>query len=404
MTDRTAFTLGRALSKRGSLLVARDDRISSPALAAALLGGAGDAARYLGIATTPSLYHALTHSDASYGVIITASHNPPEHNGLKVFDREGKLDKRESEALLEEMRRVTDETTYSTKTPSTREKDEYRAFLREAIGRLDGVRAVVDYGEGAACEYVDVLPSLGADIIPLHAGSDGANINVGCGALHPENLREEVLRRGAGLGIGLDGDGDRIVAVTSDGDLLDGDLILYTLALDRKARGTLRENKIAVTVMTNGGVLKGLADAGIEATLCPVGDAAVTAAMRAENLTLGGEQSGHVVLGDRLMTGDALLVGGTMLKMLKAGVPVIKPSVRLYPQCLLNVPVRDRSVAKSEELLRLTERIRLSLPSGRVLVRASGTEDLVRVMTECPSRELAERAAKEIADHLRLSK
>ena len=405
ITDETAFRLGRALGGMGKLLLARDNRVSSPRLAAAFLGGvetAGGECVFLGPSTTPALYYATLASDADYSVMITASHNPPSHNGLKVFDREGKLGKEARERLTDIMCAAdVRELTYRSALADGSLLEAYRRFFSSVVGDLTGVRAVVDYAGGAGYAFRDLLSSLGADVTPLFLRETGEAVNVGCGALHPETLREETVRRGADIGFALDGDGDRIVAVSKDGDLLDGDAILYLLARSRKRKNALPKNKIALTVMTNGGVVRSLSDAGIDVVTCDVGDAAVVAAMREEGLTLGGEQSGHIVLGDLMMTGDGLLTGGTMMRMIKEGEPVVRPpELKTYPQITHSVRVKDRRVANAEEVRKLVARIRASLEGGRVLVRASGTESVVRVTVECEDAATAEAAVREIEEEI----
>ena len=407
VTDETAFRLGMALGAEGQVLLARDNRISSPRLAAAFLGGVasvGGECTYLGLSTTPALYYASTRAPAPNAVMITASHNPPSHNGLKVFGREGKLDEAARARLTERMESAPFRgVSYGSRDEDATLLDEYRAFFTRAVGDLTGVRAVVDYAGGAGYAFRDLLPSLGAEIIPLSLHETGERVNVGCGALHPARLREETLRQRADIGFALDGDGDRIIAVSRDGDILDGDALLYLLARMRLEKGALPKRKIALTVMTNSGVLRSLSEAGVDVVLCGVGDAAVTAAMREEGLTLGGEQSGHIVLGDLMMTGDGLLVGAMLMKSIKNGISVVRPpELIVYPQAMRNVPVRDTSVAQSERVRAFVRRIEESLGGeGRVLVRASGTEDVVRVMVECPSAEAAERAAEEIEREIR---
>ena len=401
ITDETAFRLGAALGGRGRVLLARDNRVSSPRLAAAFLGGvssAGGECVNLGLSTTPALYYAHTRSNADYAVMITASHNPPAHNGLKVFDRSGKLDAAARDELMERMSKAAMPLTYREQREDRALLAEYRAFYAHAVGDLTGVRAVVDYAGGAGYAFGDLLPSLGAEIIPLNLCEKGDAVNVECGALHPDRVRAETLRLGADIGFALDGDGDRIIAVSREGDILDGDALLYVLARARLRDNALPKRKVALTVMTNSGVLRSLSEIGVDTVLCGVGDAAVTAAMRSEGLTLGGEQSGHVVLGDLMMTGDGLLVGGTLMKMIKAGESVAKPAeLTIYPQAMRNVPVRDKRVASAERVRAAAVRVKDTLGGeGRVLVRASGTENVVRIMVECPDASLAERAAEEI--------
>jgi len=401
ITDETAFRLGAALGASGRVLLARDNRISSPRLAAAFLGGvssAGGECTYLGLSTTPALYYASTRVNAPFAVMITASHNPPTHNGLKVFGQDGKLDENEREHLTEKMRGANvGVVRYETRQEDPALLDLYRAFVSRAVGDLTGVRAVIDYAGGAGYAFRDLFSSLGADVTPMHLRETGEFVNVGCGALLPEVVRAETLRRGADVGFALDGDGDRIIAVSRDGDILDGDALLYILARIRLRENALPKRKIALTVMTNSGVLRSLSEVGVDVALCNVGDAAVTAAMRREGLVLGGEQSGHIVLGDLMMTGDGLLVGGMLMRAVKKGQAIVKPSeLTVYPQAMRNVPVRDKRVANAESVRALALRVKDEIEGGRVLVRASGTENVVRVMVECPRADVAERAAEKI--------
>ncbi|MBP5405373.1 MAG: hypothetical protein J6Y74_05490 [Clostridia bacterium] len=405
VTDETAYRLGAALAKRGKILLARDNRLSSPILASAFLGGvtaAGGRFSFLGLSTTPALYYAFTHSDAETAVMITASHNPPDHNGLKVFDKAGKLGNDACRALEEEMQSISlSSVSYRTEREDPSLLEGYRAFFREAVGRLDGLKVAFDYAGGAGYVFRDLLPSLGAEVFPLGLSEKGDAVNVGCGALFPGALREETLRVKADLGIALDGDGDRILVVTKEGDILDGDAILYLFARKMKREGSLAKDKVALTVMTNGGVLHSLTEIGVTPVLCNVGDSAVTAAMRSEGLSLGGEQSGHIVLGDLLMTGDGILVGGMLLKMLRAGEPVLLPKeLTVYPQSRIDLRLPDKSVAYAEATQAFAAEVKARLPRGRVLVRASGTENVVRIMTECPDAALAEACAREIRDFL----
>ena len=405
VTDETAYRLGAALAKRGSILLARDNRLSSPRLASAFLGGvraAGGEASSLGLSTTPALFYAFTHSGAENAVMITASHNPPDHNGLKVFDKAGKLGKDACREIEEEMQSISfSSVSYHKQKTDPSLLESYRAFFREAVGRLDGVKVAFDYAGGAGYAFRDLLPSLGAEVFPLGLSEKGGGINVGCGALFPEALLKETLRVKADLGVALDGDGDRILVVTKEGDILDGDALLYLLARKMKKEGRLAKDKVALTVMTNSGVLKSLTEIGVTPVLCNVGDSAVTAAMKAEGLNLGGEQSGHLILGDLLMTGDGLLVGGMLLKMLRAGEPVLRPKeLTVYPQCRIDLCVADKSVAYAEATQAFAAKIKARLPEGRILVRASGTENVVRIMAECPDASLAEKCAREIKSFL----
>ena len=398
MTEETAFRLGFALGKKGNVLIGRDNRLSSPALAQALAYGvrrAGSDAQAVGCVTTPALYYLLTRLPFSYGVMITASHNPPTHNGLKVFTKEGKPDEEARREIEERMRRAprsVDSDLPLQEDPSLLSL--YEGFFREKIGRLDGMSAVVDFAGGAGYAFKGLLGTLGVRVIPLNLCETGDQININSGALHPEACAEATRRAGADIGFALDGDGDRIIAADSRGEILDGDRILYSLALRMKARGVLRRDKVAMTVMTNSGVLKSLSEGGISVLSCAVGDSAVAQTMREEGLSLGGEQSGHIILGDLLMTGDALLVGGALLKSIREDGPLsLSPRPAIYPQICVNIPVRDKRIAEDPDLRALAASLKEELGEGRVLLRASGTEELIRLMIEHPDREKALTAA-----------
>ena len=403
LTTEVAYRLGAALGAEGDVLIGRDNRPSSPALAEALSLGvtrAGGRPVALGLTTTPALYYVLTRLSLSHAVMITASHNPPAHNGLKVFTPDGKLTEEARKRLERKMR----ETRLPSLLTAPLEEDPspldlYVDFYREAVGRLNGMTAVVDYAGGAGYAFRDLLGSLGVKVRPLDLRERGDRINEKCGALHPENCAEAVRRLGADVGISIDGDGDRIIAVDSSGEILDGDRIVHLFACRMKGKGLLKKDKVALTVMTNSGVLKSLSERGITAVSCAVGDAAVAQTMRAEGLNLGGEQSGHVILGDHLMTGDALLVGGMLMKSIREEGPLSLTSPpTVYPQVLLNVRVKDKRVAYDPALQSLAAEIKEELEEGRVLLRASGTEEVVRVMVEHPNESRARLAAERLKE------
>ena len=408
LTEEVARRLGSALGRQGRVLIGRDNRPSSPTLLQAVAQGVrsvGGDCSAVGLTTTPALYYLLTQSDFTYAVMITASHNPPEHNGLKVFTKRGKPSAEEREAIEQAMR---EETLPSTHLPLLREEPErlgiYRRYLRENIGSLEGLTAVVDFAGGAAYALKGLLGALGAHVIPLNLRKNGDRINEGCGALHPETCRKETVRSGADIGFALDGDGDRIIAIDRDGTVLDGDRILYLLACRMKARKALARDRVALTVMSNSGVLRSLSERGITALSCAVGDSAVAEAMREERLNLGGEQSGHVILGDLLMTGDGLLVGAALLRSIRDDGPLsLTPPPHIYPQVTLNVAVADKNVAHRPDLQAIAAEIKEDIREGRVLLRASGTEELVRIMVEHPDERratvAAERLRREVLRH-----
>ena len=405
ITDEAAFRLGFALGREGDVLIGADNRPSSPLLVAALAAGVrkgGGTPIFAGLLTTPALYYSLRERSEPFAVMVTASHNPPDHNGLKVFSREGKLEERERRKLEEETARCPFSLSYEAIAPDREIKEAYEAFLLRFAGDLSGVRLAVDLAGGAGFAFKDLLAKTGAEARLLNARERGDAINETCGALFPSVVAKETAAFGASLGFALDGDGDRIAAANEKGEILDGDRIAYVLACKMKEAGRLKRNKIALTVMTNGGILESLSEKGIEAVSCAVGDSAVTATMKAEGLNLGGEQSGHIVLGDLLMTGDGLLVGLALAKIVKeeGSLPDLS-GVKVYPQVLRNVPVRDKTRALSPRVREKAETIKTAFEKGRVLVRASGTENVARVMIEHPFLRKAEEAAEELARAIR---
>jgi phosphoglucosamine mutase len=388
LTGELVERLGRAAalwSDGGRIFVGRDTRASGPELEEALARGiasAGGHAVLAGVLPTPAV--ALLTLDL--GAVITASHNPPEYNGVKFFDADGQkladASEEEIEALLDappsgegEIDRVEVAT------------DSYLEHVTERFGSdLSALRVVVDCANGA---YSGIAPKafadLGADVTTIGDAPDGTNINVGCGATDLRALQAAVVDAGADLGIAFDGDGDRMLAVDERGQAVDGDQIVAVLALDTGVE------LVAVTTMTNLGFHRLMAEHGVRVVTTDVGDRYVLEALRREGGVLGGEQSGHVIYLDGHVTGDGL-VAGLMLCRALHGRPLseVASRMRRYPQAKENVPVRGRKLpaAVLEEANRLNERLD---GRGRVLVRPSGTEPVVRVLGEA---EDAAEAAK----------
>lgn len=402
LTEETAFKLGAALGQKGTVLIGRDNRPSSPSLARAVACGvtaSGGSYRAVGVVTTPALYYLLKQSFCGCAVMVTASHNPKEHNGLKVLTANGKPNEKEQKAIERRASSVDYCPCGAFSYLESPNLSPYVNFVKNRIGSLAGARVVVDFAGGAASVFKGLFREMGADVFALNARKDGSRINENCGALFPQACRKTLLSRGADLGICVDGDGDRIIAVTNRGEILDGDRILYLLACRMKQKGTLLKSSVAMTVMTNGGVLKSLTQNGITPICTAVGDTAVAEAIRTEGLNLGGEQSGHVILGDLLPTGDGLLVGAVLLKSILEDGPLDKTAPPdVYPQILLNVPVKDKNVASDPAVQEAAARIRDTIPEGRLLLRPSGTENLVRIMVEHPNRDVAQKAAEEVKE------
>jgi phosphoglucosamine mutase len=416
LTPELALALGRAAARvlgadRPFVLV-RDTRRSGPMLEAALAAGLtaeGADVVLAGVLPTPGAAY-LSQSRDCPAAVLSASHNPFPDNGIKFFARGGRKLRDEVEARVEAeldalltgraaLTRV-EGAAVGTASPDETALQEYESRLLTTLGgrRLDGLRVVVDCGNGAAAVAAPrVLAQLGAKVENLGIGAhpDGTNINAACGSTHPGPLQAEVVDRGAAAGLAFDGDADRLVAVDERGGLVDGDHILAIAALDLRARRCLRHDTVVATVMANLGFHRAMAAEGIRVETTPVGDRSVLEAMEAGGFSLGGEQSGHIIFGDLATTGDGLLSGLVLLDVLaRAGRPLseLAAVVVKLPQVLRNVRVADRAglpdAAAFWGEVAAVEAERAG--SGRVLVRPSGTEPLVRIMVEAATEEAAE--------------
>jgi len=428
LTPELALALGRAAARTlgsGPWLVGRDTRLSGPLLGAAFTAGlASEGADTvdLGVLPTPGVAH-LAAVDQRPGAMISASHNPFGDNGIKLFRTGGlKLDEPTEAALEAELAVIEAEgIPGSAERPGGRlvgilrrdsEAWERYAEHLETAGldgrRLPGLSVVIDCAHGAASTVApQVLAHLGVAVTVLHADPDGTNINEGCGSGHPQALQAAVLAQGADAGLAFDGDADRVVAVDAAGQVVDGDQIIALLAVDLRDRGLLRHATVAVTVMTNLGFHQAMVRAGIKVLDTPVGDRHVLAAMEADDLALGGEQSGHVILRDQATTGDGLLTGLSVLDvMVRTGRPLadLASVMTRLPQVLLNVRVAKRSPDLLDRVAPEIARAEIELAGrGRVLVRPSGTEPLVRVMVEAPTTDEARQVADVLASAISLT-
>jgi phosphoglucosamine mutase len=380
------------------------------ALAAGLAAEGVDVA-LLGVAPTPAAAW-LSAADGVLGAVISASHNPYTDNGVKLFAPGGrKLSDEEEEALEAELDRILHGSAGAPAArPGTVVEDaagveRWEASLLDSLGgrRLEGLRLVVDTAHGAASAVApEVLRALGAEVEVLHAEPDGTNINAGCGSTHPEALQAAVVRSGADLGLALDGDADRALAVDAAGRLIDGDQIIAITAIDRHERGLLAGGAVVVTVMANLGFRTGMAAHGIEVLEVPVGDRYVLQALAERGLQLGGEQSGHVIFGDVATTGDGLLTGLQLCDVVvRTGRPLAEladAAMTRLPQVLHNVRVQRPGAEVAAEVADEVATASAALgANGRVLLRPSGTEPLVRVMVEAPTLEQAEAVAADLA-------
>lgn len=394
-------------------ILGHDGRASGPGLLAAFargLAGAGFSLTDAGLIPTPGLAWLAREHDCDLGVMVSASHNPAEDNGIKLFGRGGgKFDDEDERAVergLHGGRLVVPQAPPTTPDPTQVERYR-RSLIAEAGVDLTGVSVVVDCANGAGSAVAPaVLTALGAEAHVLHAAPDGRNINSGCGSTHPESLQAEVLRRGAHLGFALDGDGDRCLLVDERGALVDGDAMLTLFARHAVARGQWTDRRVVATVMSNKGLERALREVGTGLVQVPVGDRHVVEALRRERLPLGGEQSGHVVFGaDHFYIGDGTYTALRALRVLvESGrtLSELAAAFRAFPQVLVNVRVaRKPDLAGLPRVALLLEEIERELGNdGRVLLRYSGTEPLARVMIEGPDAAHIARRAEELAGRI----
>jgi phosphoglucosamine mutase len=394
-------------SHRPVAVVGRDPRASGEMLEAAVVAGltsAGADVRRVGVLPTPAVAYLVGALEADLGVMISASHNPMPDNGIKLFAAGGhKLPdgiEDEIEAGLAAGKVRPTGAGVGRVTDVEDALDRYAAHLLDATPNpLAGLKVVVDCANGAASAAApEVYRRAGAEVVALHADPDGININQHCGSNHPEKLREAVVAHGADLGIAHDGDADRCVA----GELVDGDQIMAVLALALAEAGELTKDTLVATVMSNLGLHLAMKAHGITVLTAAVGDRYVLEELRAGGFALGGEQSGHVVLPAHATTGDGLLTAlRLMSRMAETGKSLadLAAVMNRLPQVLVNVPVADKAaVAGSSEVRTAVGEIEAELgEEGRVLLRPSGTEQLVRVMVEAPAQSTAQAAADRLA-------
>lgn len=398
--------------KRPVAVVARDPRASGEFISAAVSAGLASAGVDVfdaGVLPTPAAAYLVADLGADFGVMISASHNPAPDNGIKFFARGGhKLPDEVEDAIEAEMkaerRRPTGAEVGRIQRFSDAE-DRYIVHLLQTLPvRLDGLKIVLDCAHGAAsgCSP-QVFADAGAQVIVIGAEPDGLNINDGVGSTHLEQLQEAVVKHGANLGIAHDGDADRCLAVDEQGTVVDGDQIMTILALALKDAGKLKDNVLVATVMSNLGMKLALREAGIRIEETAVGDRYVLESMRANGYSLGGEQSGHVIFSDHATTGDGVLTGLQLAAQIaKTGRPLseLAKAMNRLPQVLINVKGVDKAAVKTNVDLQLAveEASRELGETGRVLLRPSGTEPVVRVMVEAADMATAQTVAERLAD------
>jgi phosphoglucosamine mutase len=398
-------------SHRPVAVVGRDPRASGEMLEAAVVAGltsAGADVLRAGVLPTPAVAYLVSALGADVGVMISASHNPMPDNGIKLFAAGGhKLPDAVEDEIEQKLgdrdHRPTGAGIGRVRDIEDAEGQYVQHLLKVTPHRLDGLKVVVDCANGAASVAApDAYRRAGAEVVEIHTTPDGLNINDDCGSNHVAKLRAAVVEHGADLGIAHDGDADRCVAVDADGNDLDGDQVMAVLALGMKESGELTDNTLVATVMSNLGLHLAMREHGIALKTTAVGDRYVLEELRAGGFALGGEQSGHVILPAHATTGDGLLTAlRLMARVAETGKPLAELAnvMRRLPQVLINVVVGDKAaVAKDAAVKEAVAAVEAELgDTGRVLLRPSGTEQLVRVMVEAATHELAESAAQRLA-------
>ena len=425
MTAQTVMKLGweagKVLASKGNreVLIGKDTRISGYLFESALeagLASAGINSRMLGPMPTPAVAYLTSTFRAAAGIVISASHNPFYDNGLKFFSTEGTKLPDELELEIEAMMKQEMTTVDSKDLGRARRVEDasgrYIEFCKSTFPsslRLDGMKIVVDTANGAAYHIArEVFDELGADVVAVGADPNGMNINKECGATAPDNLRAHVLLERADVGIALDGDGDRLIMVDHRGEIVDGDEILYVLAKARQEAGTLKGG-VAGTLMTNLALEHAFDGLGIPFARAGVGDRYVMELLRERGWELGGENSGHIICLDRVTTGDAIVAALAVLAVMRSTgetLEGLRADMKLYPQVLLNVPVAKKVNLDENEVIQAAVRQAEQdlAGNGRVLLRPSGTEPLVRVMVEGKVandvQEICQRVANVVGDAL----
>jgi phosphoglucosamine mutase len=403
---------GEFAGHRPKAVIGRDPRASGEFLEAAVAAGlasAGVDVVRLGVLPTPAVAYLTIALEADFGVVLSASHNPAPDNGIKFFARGGlKLDDQVEDAIEARIGEPWERPVGAGIGRITDLPDGVERYVDYLVGtapnRLDGLKVVLDTAHGAAAVAAPAaLRLLGAEVITIGDAPDGLNINDGCGSTHLEALRAAVLEHGAHVGVAHDGDADRILAVDAAGEPVDGDQIMAILALALRERGALAQNTVVATVMANLGFRIAMERAGLRVVETAVGDRYVLEAMRQGGFVLGGEQSGHIIMQEYATTGDGVLAGLHLLaRVAESGKPLseLAAVMRKLPQVMVNVPGVDKSrVASSMEIAEAVMAAETELgQGGRVLLRPSGTEPLVRVMVEAELQDKADAIAHRLAE------
>ncbi|MCM3768102.1 phosphoglucosamine mutase [Neobacillus niacini] len=421
LTPELAFKVGRfggyVLTKdtaRPKVLIGRDTRVSGHMLEGALVAGLlsiGAEVMRLGVISTPGVAYLTKALGAQAGVMISASHNPVADNGIKFFGPDGFKLSDEQEAEIEELMELPED---QLPRPTGAELgyvmdyfeggQKYLQYLKNSVEEdFSGIHVALDCAHGATSSLASHLfADLDADLSTMGASPNGININDGVGSTHPEALAAFVQEKGADVGLAFDGDGDRLIAIDEKGNIVDGDHILYICGKYMKEFGRLKHNTVVSTVMSNLGFYKAIESQGIQSVPTAVGDRYVVEEMKKNGYNLGGEQSGHIIFLDFNTTGDGLLTGLQLVNIMKATQKTLSElagEMKKYPQKLVNIRVTDKyHVTDNEKVKAVIEEVEAEMAgNGRILVRPSGTEPLVRVMAEAASQELCDAYVHRIA-------
>lgn len=403
--------------RHARILIGKDTRLSSDMFEMGLAAGAascGANVYLLGVCPTPAVSYLVRKEHFDCGIMVSASHNPFHDNGIKLFNGDGcKMDPRVEEAIEQYMDgETTIEVAHEEHIGTVKEWDEglelYESWLKSIISvDLTGMRIALDLANGSATSCAaETLTSLGATVEVIHSVPNGLNINTKCGSTHPEELQEMMRAGDFHVGFAFDGDADRLIAVNEDGELIDGDHTMYICGCFMKEKGRLHDNVVVTTVMSNLGLYHALRDKQISYEQTAVGDKYVFECMKEHDYSLGGEQSGHIIFYEHAHTGDGLMTALKLLEIMKAtgkSLKQLSEGLFIYPQLLINTPVKDKHAAmKDKELLAKVQEVEAELgDEGRILVRPSGTEPLIRVMVEAKTDALCAQYVHQVIDFIK---
>ena len=417
LTYDLAYKCGNALGaseKKPTILIGQDTRTSGSFLTIAFSSGALNAGANVidvGICPTAGIAYLTKRTNADYGVVISASHNPAEYNGIKIFDKNGiKLgDLRENQLERKFVNsKMVQASEIGTYTQNKKIVNLYQNYLISCCETtLENLKVVLDSSNGASYKIApEVFSKLGAKVIKLNCKNDGANINNNCGSLHPKNLSDAVIKHNANCGFAFDGDSDRIIACDELGNILDGDIIIFMLAKYLKTKNLLNKNTVVGTRHTNMGLEEELNEMGIKLERTDIGDKYVLEKMEQDELNLGGEKSGHIIFRDLATTGDGVLTAVKLSEMMNKTNKKLSELAyaKLYPQCNIDCIVQDKMhVINSEKLSQCINQEESKLGNdARIMVRVSGTEPKIRIMVECKDENMAKNSANTIAQIVKI--